>query len=140
MKNILAMALLAAILSGCSDQKGRYVDLRTGETIDVEKDSTGAWINAETRKLVYLYVDTRTNDTIYGRTGAKVNGRVVKKNNTYWFVDDDEYKVKYDDGEIKVKDDDYKKKVDDDGDIKIKDGDKKIKIDGETGERKVKED
>ncbi|HEX7845817.1 MAG TPA: hypothetical protein VF476_08475 [Chitinophagaceae bacterium] len=129
------MVLLCAgvfIAASCSNEKGRYVDLRTGETIDVKKDDeTGRWVNAETKKPVYIYVDTRKDDTIYGRTGEVINGHVVKSNNVYWYEMDEEYKVKSGD---------YKMKVEDDGDIKIKTDDKKVKIDGKTGERKEKND
>jgi hypothetical protein len=90
-------------------------------------------VRTDTRKPVEIYVDTRTNDTIYGPTGKVINGDVVKTKDG---------KYKYEDGEYKIKDDqaDYKKKAEKDGDTKIKDGDTKTKIDGETGERKVKRD
>lgn len=111
-------------------------------------------VHAETRKPVDLYVDTRSNDTIYGKTGKVINGSIRKSNSgTYTYVqanegtysakgdvEDGEVKVKVEDGEYKIKSGDYKKKVEKDGDIKIKDGDTKIKIDGKTGERKVKKD
>ncbi len=119
--------------SGCRPQD-RYLDLSTGEGVDLEKDdNTGLMVRADTRKPVDIYVDTKTNDTIYGPTGKVINGQVVKLG---------EWKYKYDDGEYKIKNDeaDYKKKVEKDGDVKIKDGDTKTKIDGETGERKVKRD
>jgi hypothetical protein len=129
--------LLATVISiyavSCSDAKGSYIDLKTGEKIEVEKDDkTGVWINAETKEPVYIYVDTKKNDTIYGKTGNVINGHIVKtEDNVYWYDGDEEYKVKYSD---------YKMKVEKDGDIKIKDGDTKTKIDGETGEKKVKKD
>lgn len=135
--SLLSVAVAALLWVSCSNEKGRYVDLRTGENITIEKDpQTGAWVNSETKEPVYIYVDTKSKDTIYGKTGVVINGRVVKSNdNIYWYdVDlDNEYKVKSEDG-------DYKMKVEDDGDIKIKNGDTKTKIDGETGEKKVKND
>jgi hypothetical protein len=135
--SLLSIALVALLWVSCSNEKGRYVDLRTGEAITVEKDpATGAWINSETKEPVYIYVDTKKNDTIYGKTGVVINGHVVRANdNVYWYDADmdSEYKVKSENGE-------YKKKVEDDGDIKIKNGDTKTKIDGETGEKKVKND
>jgi hypothetical protein len=140
-------SLTLLIISGCkSDQ--RYVDLETGAHINIEKDSTtGYMVNADTRKPVNIYVDTKTEDTLYGRTGEVVNGK-VKKNGEKWEYEDDEftykegeYKLKVEnDGDYKIKDGDYKKKVENDGDVKIKNGDKKVKIDGETGEKKVKDD
>lgn len=121
------------IWSGCRPQD-RYLDLSTGEKVDLERDSvTGLMVRTDTKEPVQIYVDTETNDTIYGPTGKVINGYVVK-------LSDGKYK--YDDGEYKIKDDeaDYKKKVEKDGDVKIKDGDSKTKIDGETGERKTKTD
>ena len=86
-------------------------------------------INTETNEPVYIYVDTKTKDTIYGRTGEVINGHVyVTSDGKYKYDGDDEYKIKYGD---------YKKKVDGD-EVKIKDGDTKIKI--EDGEKKVKKD
>jgi hypothetical protein len=139
MKAIFGSIILSVLfLISCSDEKGRYVDLRTGETISVEKDpKTGVWINSDTKEPVYIYVDTRKHDTIYGRTGGSINGRVVKSSDNVWWYDADLNRG----GDYKVKSgDDYKMKVEADGDVKIKDGDKKVKIDGETGEKKVEND
>lgn len=119
--------------SGCKSQD-RYFDLNTGKSVELEKDpKTGLMVRTDTKNPVEIYVDTKTNDTIYGPTGKVINGHVVKLGDS---------KYKYEDGEYKIKNDeaDYKKKVEKDGDIKIKDGDTKIKIDGETGEKKVKRD
>lgn len=138
----MAAGIAILFATSCSNERGRYLDLRTGEKVELEKDEqTGLMVNAETRQPVYIYVDTRNNDTIYGKTGDVINGHVVIRNNVYWYdVDlEEDFKVKSD-GDYKIKSDDYKYKVDEDGDIKIKTDDKKIKIDGETGERKVKND
>lgn len=147
------MIIAAFVLMGsyaCMDAGGRYLDLSTGESVDLEKDEkTGLMVNAETGEPVRMYVDRETDDTIWGASGKVINGRVVKLDNGNWaYKDDDEYKAKYgddvkikrDDDEYKIKSGDYKKEVEKDGDITIKDGDKKIKIDGETGEKKVKND
>jgi hypothetical protein len=137
MKKLFVLGVLAAAMlwSACSSKKGAYVDLRSGEKIEVEKDPvTGVWLNADTKEPVYLYVDTKKNDTLYGETGEVVNGHVVLSGNKYWYDADLEKENKV------VVSDDYKTKVEDDGDVKIKDGDTKIKIDGETGEKKVKND
>ena len=144
---IAGMAFMM-FLASC-ESEGRYIDLESGNRVEVEKDSeTGYMVNAETHKPLYIYVDTKTNDTIYGRTGNVVNGKVAL-NNGKWEYDadgdfkytDGDYKLKVEaDGDYKIKDGDYKKKVETDGDIKIKDGYTKIKIDGETGEKKVKND
>ena len=144
MKILILLGISSAIFfAACSNEKDSYVDLRTGKTITVEKDpQTGYWVNAETSETVDIYVNTKDKDTIYGRTGATINGHIVKTSDgVYWYDEDDEYKAKYgDDAGMKVTDEDYKKKVEEDGDTKIKDGDTKIKIDGETGEKKVKND
>lgn len=156
-------AAFLTIVAGC-DSGGRYVDLNTGKNIEIEKDEkSGYMVNAETKKPVHIYVDTKIGDTLYGRTGRVVNGKIKKNNNEKWDYDDDgftykdgDYKMKVEDDEYKIKegdykkevegdaykikDGDYKKKVEKDGDVKIKDGDTKIKIDGKTGEKKVKKD
>lgn len=140
----LGLLFTCGIIS-CSNKDHRYIDLETGNYIDVVKDSTnGRMINADTKDPVVIYVDTQNNDTIYGKTGKVINGQVIKsEGGKYKYVSNengpDEVKTG-DDGEYKIKDGDYKKKVDKNGDIKIKDGDKKIKIDGKTGEKKIKSD
>ncbi|MEO7960650.1 MAG: hypothetical protein ABIR19_03830 [Ginsengibacter sp.] len=136
--------LMTALIAGCAGNDEHYVDLETGKHITVIKDSTnGYMVNAETNEPVAIYVDTRSNDTIYGKTGKVINNHVIKSDDgKYKYVSNDGG-VKADaeeDGAYKIKDGDYKKKVEADGDIKIKDGDTKIKIDGKTGEKKVKED
>ena len=146
---IFGICSLAAFTSSCENANGRYVDLNTGERIDLVEDSeTGLLVHADTRKPVKLYVDTRTNDTIYGETGKVVNGSIRKGDGGIYVYEGVEgthessgdYGAKSANGEYKIKNGDYKKEVEKDGDITIKDGDKKIKIDGETGEKKVKHD
>lgn|SRR5690606_14809031 len=136
MKRVLLIFVFALPImwAACNTADSRYVDLNTGEAVELEKDeNSGLMVNAETREPVSLYVDTKTNDTINGRSGEVVNGQITK-NGSSWDI-----KVKTDeDGDWKLKDGDYKKKVEADGDVKIKDGDTKIKVDAETGERKVK--
>ena len=98
-KAITAVVLILALFGiSCSTEKDRYVDLRTGENIEIEKDpQSGVWINAETKKPVYMYVDTKKNDTIYGKSGLVVNGHIVRSDdNVYWYDVDhnEEYKAK----------------------------------------------
>ncbi|HEX6914061.1 MAG TPA: hypothetical protein VF145_02390 [Chitinophagaceae bacterium] len=148
LKTMLFTVLAAAVWSACSDSKAenRYIDLSTGEPVQLVKDeNTGLMVNAETGKPVRMYVDTRTHDTIWGKSGKVINGRVERnQSGGYIYIDDNDngdYKLKRDGEGYKVKaGEDYKKKVEDDGDYKIKNGDKKIKVDAETGERKVKRD
>ncbi len=140
MKKLIALVssagVMCAMVWGCSESKGRYMDLSTGKTIEIEKDDkTGFMVNEATKEPVYIYVDTKKNDTIYGKTGEVINGHVVYEDNKYVFDGDEKLKLS---DEVKYKDDDYKMKVESDGDVKIKNGDKKVKID--DGERKVKND
>ena len=138
--NKIALTLIAAVaLVSCNNESARYTDLQTGKTIKPEKDeATGFMVDADTKKPVYIYVDHVKDDTIYGRTGKSINGKLVKTGSGEFKYTDD---VSAGDvqGEIKIKDGDYKMKVDKDGDVKIKTDDKTIKIDGETGEKKVKD-
>ena len=128
MKQLLIVAVIGIMFTAC--KRERYYDLTAGKYVDLEKDqSTGRMVNSDTHETVYIYVDTKTKDTIYGPTGKVINGYVVR-------TDDGKYKYENDD-EYKIKDGDYKKKVDGD-EVKIKDGDKKVKID-EDG-KKVKND
>jgi len=129
MKQLLFLASISASLFFTACKQGRYYDLTAGKYIEVEKDDSGRIVNSETHEPVYMYVDTKTNDTIYGASGKVINGYIVKtEDGKYKYEGDDEYKIKYGD---------YKKKVDGD-EVKIKDGDTKIKI--EDGEKKVKKD
>ncbi len=147
-KVILALLLVmsAFVWQSCDRTESRYIDLNTGETLEL-KDSSGIMVNVATGEPVELYVDTKSGDTMYGRTGKVVNGSISRNDGKTWIYvnpddnDNDEgRKVKSEDGETKIKDGDYKKEVEKDGDITIKDGNTKIKIDGKTGERKVKKD
>ena len=139
--SVISVSAFLAMVTSCSDPDERYVDLDTGQTIQLTKDETsGAMVNVETKKTPYIYVDTKKHDTIYGKTGKVINGHVIKGEDQKYVYDEDE-KLKIDDsGAVKYKDGDYKVEVEKDGDIKIKNGDNKTKIDGETGERKTKKD
>ncbi|MFN2437635.1 MAG: hypothetical protein ABR503_00440 [Chitinophagaceae bacterium] len=149
MKQIIFCCLIVMITAfwQACDEESRYIDPNTGASLNLTKDEgTGLMVDEETGKPVSIYVDTKTNDTIYGKTGKVINGKIRRNEKadgkySYSFIDDDDdRKVKNEDGESKVKNDDYKKEVEKDGDITIKDGDTKIKIDGKTGEKKVKKD
>ena len=125
MKRLLVVLTMPLILAAC--KRSRYVDLVSGEHIDLKKDNMlGIMVNNKTDKPVYLYVDTKTHDTIYGFTGEVINGHVVKTaSGKYKYDGDDDYKLKYGD---------YKMKVDG-NEVKIKNGDKKIKFEAEKGKR-----
>ncbi|MFL5773384.1 MAG: hypothetical protein ACJ75F_09515 [Flavisolibacter sp.] len=145
----LAAAIGAVAITSCNSNRDRYLDLNTGNYVDLKSDSAGLMVNEKTGAPVELYVDTHTHDTIFGSTGKVVNGHVTHTESGNWVVkqDGDEYKavngnekIKEEGGEIKTKDGSVTKKVDEDGDVKIETGQKTIKIDGKTGERKVKKD
>jgi hypothetical protein len=130
LSSFIIIASIAFTVVSC-ENKARYIDLNTGKEVELVKDETsGLMVNKETKQPVEIYVDTKNNDTIYGKTGKVINGEVRKSDgNVYVWSGAYEYK----NGDMKVE-------VEKDGDIKIKDGDSKIKIDGETGEKKVKKD
>jgi hypothetical protein len=139
--------MIAAFYSACDSEK-RYIDPNTGASLNLKEDkATGLLVDEKTGKPVSIYVDTKTDDTIYGRTGKVINGKIRRNETgdgkyTYVYIDadDNDNKVKNEEGEYEIKDGEYKKEVEKDGDITIKDGDTKIKIDGKTGEKKVKKD
>lgn len=132
-KFIACVGLTLAVMSTGCKENGRYVDPNTGRTLSLVKDAnTGLMVDEDTKKPVYIYVDTQTKDTVNGATGKVINGDVLYVDGTY--------KIKSTENEYKAKNGDYKMEVEKDGDITIKDGDKKVKIEGETGETKVKKD
>jgi hypothetical protein len=123
-----------ALIAGCKNENARYVDPNTGNGLTLVKDaSTGLMVDADTKKPVYIYVDTDKKDTIYGATGQVINGKLVVTDGKYEYADMEGSSLP-----AKIQEGDYKEKVDKDGDIKIKAGDDKVKIDGKTGEMKVK--
>src|SRR4030095_17131422 len=135
MKRVLIMSAVTAtlLLYGCEERtKSGYYDLNTGKTITLVKDEiTGLMVDAETRQPVYIYVNRRTKDTLYGATGEVINGQVVRTDNgSYKYgnltIKEDE------DGDFKIKDGDYKRKSDEDGDVKSKDEEDKTKTSVDT--------
>jgi len=121
MKQLLIFAGLSTTILFSACKRERYYDLTAGEYINLEKDKkTGLMVNSKTQEPVYIYVDTKTHDTIYGGTGTVINGHVVKTSDGKYKYDAD-YKNKVDGDEVKIKEDDKK--------IKIEDGDKKVKKD-----------
>ena len=154
MKMFLIGALLGASVfsASCNTKQSRYIDPNTGEGLALEKDeASGLLVDTATGKPVAIYVDTETRDTVWGKTGKVINGKLRREKaegDTYVYIYDEpvlQEATSGDNGDensgaYEIKDGDYKKEVEKDGDIKIKDGNKKIKIDGETGERKVKYD
>jgi hypothetical protein len=146
----VGMAAALAIMACNRGPENRFLDLNTGKPVELRTDSaTGYQVDAVSGKPVDVYVDTKSHDTIYGRTGKVVNGHVIRTDNGHWVVKNDgeeykavsgEAKIKSEGDESKVKDGDYTRKVDKNGDVKVETGSKTIKVDGKTGERKVKKD
>ncbi|MEO6612987.1 MAG: hypothetical protein ABIT05_10910 [Chitinophagaceae bacterium] len=137
---VLSAGVMLAIGWGCAP-KERYLNLATGEPVQlVQDEKTGVMIDKETKRPVYIYVDTKTHDTIYGKTGEVINGHVVVNGDKEYVFDGDEKLKTGNDGSVEYKDGDYKVKIEKDGDMKVKNGDRKTKTDGETDEKKVKKD
>ena len=152
-KLVFCLSLFAIAAAYSCNRNPRYLDLNTNKYVDVKKDSaSGYMVNSKTGEPVDVYVDTKTQDTIYGMTGEVVNGKVYKSDEGNWIVkmDGDEYKAKSElesSAKIKMEGDEYKSKngnstvkTEGDGDVKIENGNRQVKIDGKTGERKVKKD
>lgn len=116
--------------------KTMYRDLGTGEVITIWYDAAGIrTLNKKTGAPVDFYINTSTNDTVFGRGRFIVNGYVIKDGEGKWKLDD--AKLKVDGDELKLKVGDQKLKIDGD-EIKIKGNG--IKVKSEKGEVKVKSD
>jgi hypothetical protein len=116
--------------TGVKSKSYTYVDLYTGETIDVYYD-TLKWVTVNrvsTQPVDYYiirYNDRMDYDTVHGVTGIITNGLLVKHDDGKWAFD--ENKVKWDGEELKMKDR-YGRKVKwEQGELKIKDWNSKYK-------------
>jgi hypothetical protein len=129
MKKLLIFISVATFVVFAACKQQRYYDLTAGKYVELEKDAkTGLMVRSDTHEPVYMYVDTRTNDTIYGPTGTVINGYIVKT---------DDGKYKFDEEEYKLKNGELKQKMEGD-EAKVKTDDKKIKQDEEG--KKTKND
>jgi len=144
MKRLLswsAFGLFSVLAGGCAETEEQYVDLSTGQGVELVKDeSSGLLVNKNTGEPVDIYIDTKSHDTVYGKTGKVINGHVIKLSDNLYVYDQDEKLKTGDNGDVKYKDGDYKVKVESDGDNKTKSGDSKIKYDASKDEKKVKND
>lgn len=107
---------------------GRYIDLSTGLPVELYYDpKTKRTYSSATNEPVDWYVNTATNDTIYGRGRYIVNNYIIRSeaDNTYRL---DAGKIKIDKDEIKIKDGNKKFKMDK-SEMKMKGGDMKSKVD-----------
>ncbi|MEO5646955.1 MAG: hypothetical protein ABIQ56_01260 [Chitinophagaceae bacterium] len=119
--------------TGNMDNAVRYVDLNTGQRIQLHYDpETQVTMDMISGKPVRIYVDTETRDTFH-TTGININNALLHTD-AGWTVDND--KVKIDGDKVKIKSGDMKIKIDGDK-MKVKDGDTKTKTDG--NETKVKD-
>jgi hypothetical protein len=70
MKQIIISSLMitaAIIWISCTNSDSHYIDLQTGKRVTLMQDpATGVMVESDTKRPVYNYVDTRTNDTIIG--------------------------------------------------------------------------
>ena len=142
---IFATVVSSIIYMACQPAKARYLDLVTGDEVVLERDeNTGEMVNAETGEPVRLYVNTSSNDTIYGPSGTIVNDEVIRfDDGLYVWAGDEDFKRKIEDGgEYEEKyGDAYKLKIDSDGDLKEKFGDDyKVMVDGDEYKEKWGDD
>lgn len=133
-------------LSACNRNEGRFLNLTSGEEVEVVQDDEGRMVDKETRKPVLLYVDTQKQDTFYGLTGKKVNGRLQLMDRGVYVYNDGERKIKIDGEEYKIKTANSKEKWEGD-EYKYKDDEVKIKNEGDAfksksgdAKKKVEED
>ncbi len=127
-------ACSALVFTACSNNDSKYKNLQTGEKVYIIKSESGAAIDSVSGKPVEFYVNTETQDTIYGETGVVVNNKVIKTGDGVYKLDESKFKTDVE--KLLESGDDVKVKVDGD-EMKIKTDDKKIKIDG--NEKKVKD-
>ncbi|HEX8334325.1 MAG TPA: hypothetical protein VF622_17010 [Segetibacter sp.] len=145
-KNLLLVCVIASLAFASEKINAQYIDLSTGRSITLIKHSgNGIMYNTENSRPVYLYINTATNDTFYGRTGEKVNGKLTRTKEGRYAYDNDLYVYKNGDYQFRTEADNYNKKVfDRDGDVILKgdNGKKKTEIDGDVkrkeGEAKTK--
>jgi hypothetical protein len=160
-KKLLLVLLITSLTIASLNSNAQYIDLSTGRTVTLVKHhGNGFMYNVETQRPVYIYINSTTNDTFYGRTGENINGKVARTRDGHYSFTDNAYvyrngeylsraeagddrgpdyksKVKAD-GTFKEKDVDYKRKIEPDGDLKIKDDGAKMKA-ANDGELKVKD-
>lgn len=149
-KNIFLAFFVASLVLLSVKSNAQFIDLSTGRTITLTKHlGNGMMYNTENSRPVYLYINAATNDTIYGRTGEVVNGklhrnkqgRFVYDGDTYVYINGD-YQLRteansYDkkifdrDGDVILKSDNRKMKTEIDGDVKRKNNEAKRKVEGD---------
>lgn len=145
---ILSFLSLGFLLLGisCNNTGFRYTDLNTGKRINIITDSaSGQALDSVTRQPVFIYYDSNTRDTIYGKTGKVINNQVTRSSDgKYTYIEPAPIQDSVIAAPVKAKTQEqrdlellnkygkYKRKVSKDGDLKIVEGDKKIKVDGDA--------
>ncbi len=128
-KGLALLAFPALLITACSQNDSKYKNLQTGEKVYII-ESDGIAVDSVTGKPVEFYVNTETQDTIYGETGEVVNNKVLKTGDGVYKLDESKFKSEVE--QLLESGEDVKVKVDGE-DMKIKTDDKKIKVeDGET--------
>ncbi len=117
----------------------QYVDLNTGNTVEMRKNESGQMVSMATGEPVEFYVDMNTRDTFYGKTGTVVNNAIVRGDDMKYELD--ESKAKWDGNELKVEYADGGKMKADEDEYKYKSGDgkTKVKVDGDDAKIKTED-
>jgi hypothetical protein len=104
-----------------------YIDLKTGKTIRIRRDTVRNVYVREDMTPLDIYVNTSSMDTFWGPEAVPVNNALIRDESGMFTVDElrverngDGYKAKSEDGEIKIKENE--------NELKMKDGDAKIKV------------
>jgi len=116
-----------------------YIDLKTGKTIRIHRDTVQDIYVTEDLAPLDIYVNTTTRDTFWGPEAIFVNNALIRDDAGMYTVDEmrveqngDGYKAKTEDGELKVKDNENELKMKD-GDAKVKSNENEYKYkDGDT--------
>ncbi len=156
MKHLMMISFIAAISFASISTKAQYIDLSTGKTVTLIKDqASGYMYNTETQRPIYIYINSTSKDTFYGRTGMLINGKVTRTSEGKYSFDDGPYiykngeyqlmteadmyeKRKFkNNGDVKLKNPGEKEKIYGSGDVKVKSGDGKVKMEND-GVLKVK--
>jgi hypothetical protein len=115
----------------------KYVDLKTGQPVDLYYDSKKKKTYSTTNdEPVDLYVNVATGDTVYGEGRYIVNNYIIQTEDGKYKLDNK--KVKIDGDEIKIKEGNKKFKIEE-GEMKMKDEDAKIKADADESKIKTED-
>ncbi len=116
-----------------------YIDLHTGDTLDLWYDSVQQiTTNRRNNQRVYFYLDPMTLDTFYGTGGLIVNNLIVRTPDGKYSLDST--KVKVENNKIKINDGDQKVKMKwEENKMKMKDREGKYKLKNKGDSLKIKE-